>query len=331
MADMYQGKESVHASEMAPALCTAIARVYHLSLEPVRQLSGGEECEIWLASSNDGPLVVRISPRWRSLTQLSFAHDLMLSTRSLLPVVIAPLKATDGSTFFLHNGHPVAIFPFVEGQFLDREDPDHRHAAAHLLAQLHRVMLAVSATRTLPRRHLREAPPGPGIEDLAPLRDPELDAWHASLLKQPATLTCGPIHGDYYRRNLLIRDGTITGVLDWDDAHPDFLLQEVAWSTWEFCQTTSGNDWHPERVRTFLRTYREAGGPCKAEEFTSLIPFVRWRLREEIRFNLAAAAAGENWDPEYVDEELDAFERFRGQMPSRSCDCARLLNTIPRP
>jgi Ser/Thr protein kinase RdoA (MazF antagonist) len=297
---------------MTPALCAAIVNRYHLSLSPARRLSGGEECEIWLAASNDGPFIVRISPGQRSLAQLGWTHTLMLSLWPLVPVVVAPLRAIDGSTLFLYNGRPVALFPFVEGTPLDREQPAQRHAAAELLARLHRAMLADSAAPSQPQRYLTETSHLPRLEDPEALIDPEFDAWHATLLQQPAALTCGPIHGDYYRRNLLVRDGMIKAVIDWDNAHHDFLMQEVAWSTWEFCQIASGDDLHLEHARAFVQDYRDAGGPCKAEEYALLIPFIRWRLREEIRFNLAAAAAGQSWDPEYVDDEFRAFERLRG-------------------
>ena len=315
MEDTQQGEEIAHSPVMTPALCVAIANRYRISLSPTLRLSGGEECEIWLATSDDGLFIVRISPGWRSLTQLGWTHTLMLSLRPLFPVVIAPLRAADGSTFFLYNGRLVALFPFIEGVPLDREQPAQRRAAAQLLARLHSAMLTVSAAPSQPQRYLTETAHLPRLEDPEALIDPEFDAWHAVLLQQPAAMTCGPIHGDYYRRNLLVRDGVITAVLDWDYAHLDFLMQEVAWSTWEFCQTASGDGLHPDRARAFVQAYREAGGPCKAEEFALLIPFIRWRLREEIRYNLAAAAAGQAWDPEYVDDELRAFQRMRGLAP----------------
>jgi Ser/Thr protein kinase RdoA (MazF antagonist) len=313
MDERHQGEANTQSSMMTPALRAAITAQYALSFHVLRQLSGGDECEIWLVLSADGRRVVRISPRWRSLIQLEWAHTLMLATQPVLSVVTAPLKATNGSTLWLHNEHPVALFPYVNGHFLDREDPTQRRAAAQLLAQLHRAMLTVSVPDMPLRRHLHETPPGPRMEDSAALSDPELDAWHAALLQQPLALTSGPIHGDYYRRNLLVAGSTITAILDWDDAHRDFLMQEVAWSAWEFSKTTSGDNWHLERAHAFVEAYCAAGGPCKGEEYTALLPFVRWRLREEVRYNLAAAAVGERWDPEYVDEEVHAFQRLRGQ------------------
>src|SRR5262249_28658753 len=81
---------------MASALRAAIAAHYALSFAVIRPLSGGEECEVWLVRSDQGPYVVRKSPRWRSPTHLNWTHALMLALQPVLPAVIAPLKAPDG-------------------------------------------------------------------------------------------------------------------------------------------------------------------------------------------------------------------------------------------
>src|SRR5215469_10519299 len=172
MEDTQQGEERSHPPVMPPALCAAIVNRYHLSLSPARKLSGGEECEIWLATSDDGPFIVRISPGQRSLTQLGWTHRLMLSLRPLFPIVVAPLRAIDGSTLFLYEGRPVALFPFVEGTLLDREQPAQRDAAARLLARLHSAMLADSAAPSQPQRYLTETAHLPHLEDPEALIDP---------------------------------------------------------------------------------------------------------------------------------------------------------------
>ena len=70
-------------------------------------------------------------------------------------------------------------------------------------------------------------------------------------------------------------------------------------------------DWHLDRVQAFLRSYREAGGPCKAEEYLAFIPFIRWRLRQELRCHFALVAHGLPGEPEYAARQLRAFERLR--------------------
>ncbi|WP_201388158.1 hypothetical protein [Ktedonobacter sp. SOSP1-85] len=41
------------------------------------------------------------------------------------------------------------------------------------------------------------------------------------------------------------------------------------------------------------------------------IPFIRWRLREEMRRHYAAVASGLPGEPEYAAGELRAFKRLR--------------------
>ncbi len=92
-------------------LLAIIAQRYGLSLGQARQLDGGDECLVWSVPSHQGPLVVRSSPCWRSPERLAWTHRLMLSLQAVLPQVIAPLRALDGSTLFRYNDRSVALFP----------------------------------------------------------------------------------------------------------------------------------------------------------------------------------------------------------------------------
>jgi Ser/Thr protein kinase RdoA (MazF antagonist) len=117
-----------------------------------------------------------------------------------------------GSTLFVYQEHPVGLFPYVEGHHVDREDPAQQETAARLLAHLHRAMLTVSVPDSAPVQHLSEASFEPRNADPAALHDADLDTWHAALMQRPGSFTCGQIHGDYYRRNLLVSCRAITAV-----------------------------------------------------------------------------------------------------------------------
>lgn len=302
-----------HQAPLADELRHVLEAHYDLRLGKATPLLGGEEALIWQVSSSRGSLVVRMSPAHRSLVRLQQIHQVLLALAPMLPPVLAPLLAPDGSTLLSYQGQAVELFPFVSGEQLDRENARLRQAAARLLAHLHTALL--SQTRdaaSLVRKgvvgeRLLHPPPDP-----ASLLDPDLDRWHSTLPEHPAAFTIGLIHGDYYRRNLLTQGEQIVAVLDWDDLHPDFLMQEVAWASWEFGKTVSSDDWHLDRVQAFLQDYREAGGPCKAEEYHTIIPFVRWRLREELRYHhFAQMAAGVPGEPGYAAGQVHAFERLR--------------------
>ena len=134
-------------------------------------------------------------------------------------------------------------------------------------------------------------------------------------------LLVAPVHGDFYRRNLLCRDGRIVGLIDWDEARPDVQLREVAWAVWEFGQV-GGDRLDFGRAAEFLAAYAEAGGDLPTDADQAVIPLIRWHLREEIRRAHAATACGcarSTEDREYTDGEVRAFGWLRdAQLPSTS-------------
>ena len=97
-----------------------------------------------------------------------------------LPEAVPPLAADDGETVFLFDGHPISLSPFVEGDWLDREDLDQVQASARLLARLH---AAMADWRGGPRPPSSQANPGTWDpnDDPPELRDPALDGWWASI------------------------------------------------------------------------------------------------------------------------------------------------------
>jgi len=302
-----------HQEPLADELRSLLEAHYGLRLLKATLLVGGEEALIWQVSSSLGPLVVRMSPAHRSPVRLQQIHQVLLTLAPVLPPVLAPLLAPDGSTLLSYQGRAVELFPFVSGEQLDRENARLRQAAARLLAQLHRTLLPqTERTASLARKGAVGERLSQALPDPPSLHDPDLDRWHRTLREHPAAFTVGLIHGDYYPRNLLTQGEQIVAVLDWDDLHPDFLMQEVAWASWEFGKTASSDDWHLDRVQAFLSDYREAAGPCKAEEYHTIISFVRWRLREEVRYHhFAQIAAGLPGDPDYAAGQVRAFERLR--------------------
>lgn len=302
-----------HQDLLTDELRSMLEAHYGLKLGASTPLLGGDEALIWQVSSSLGPLVVRMSPAHRSPVRLQQIHQVLLALAPVLPPILAPLLAPDGSTLLSYHGRAVELFPFVSGERLDRENARLRQAAAQLLAQVHTALLsqaqhAASLVRKGVVGERLSQPPS----DPPGLHDPDLDLWHSTLPEHPAAFTIGLIHGDYYRRNLLTQGEQIVAVLGWDDLHPDFLMQEVAWASWEFGKTVSSDDWHLDRVQAFLQDYREAGGPCKAEEYHTIVPFVRWRLREELRYHhFAQIAAGLPGEPDYAVGQMRAFKQLR--------------------
>jgi Ser/Thr protein kinase RdoA (MazF antagonist) len=284
-------------------LIQAIERRYGVRATGWRRVRGGDESVIWRLESAAGEFVLRISPPWRKADDLRWTHEVARFVAQDLPEAVAPLTARDGSSLFPCGEGSAAVFPFVPGRAASRRRPAERVAAARFLARLHVRLRAWPAGRPAPRAAPHDAVAGePPV-----LNDRELETWRRALERGPGP-TRGLVHGDFYRRNLRWRDGRITGLIDWDDAHLDFVMQEVAWAACEWAKSAAGDDLDPEAALTFLHAYRSASGPVGPND---PIPFIRWRLREEIRANLLARSLGRPWDPVHVQAELRAFERLR--------------------
>lgn len=262
------------AQLITPELRSEIDHRYGLRLGWAATLTGGYECRVWRVASDQGPLVVRVSPGWRTADEIAWTHRLARFAAEMVPEVVAPLSAADGSTVFLHRGQPVALFPFMAGETLDRERAILREEAARLLARLHRRLLA------WPRNQRRPPPGACAPVSRAPsagrdrIVDPALDAWQATIAHQATRfrLTVGPMHGDYYRANLRCLGDRIIGIIDWDESAIGPLMQEVAWAAWEFAKAPTGDDLQVERAHIFLAAYRDAGGPCGEDEYRQAVP-----------------------------------------------------------
>jgi len=115
-------------------------------IRDVRRLDGGHENELYRLESGDRTFVLRVEVAAAHPDSLRWEHSLAQFLAGSIPEVVGPLRAPDGSTFFVHEGRAATLLPYVDATPADR-DRDWR-AAAELLGALH----AVSVTRSFPSR-----------------------------------------------------------------------------------------------------------------------------------------------------------------------------------
>ncbi|MFC7625877.1 phosphotransferase enzyme family protein [Microlunatus sp. GCM10028923] len=225
-----------------------LAERYGLRISAAEAVLGqGDEASVWRVLGSGRRLIVRSSPASRDLGQLTAAYMLAAVLAETVTEVTAPVRAIDGSVTARCEGRPISVWPYIEGTFLDRSDHDQLQAAAELLARLHRAGSDwLRTTGEVP-----EDRPGLGL-----------------------------VHGDFYSRNLLVRDGRIEGLIDWDDARLERLDAELAWATWELAKSPDGDALLLDQAARFLEAYRRADGPGRpGADFISLI---RTRLIGEL-------------------------------------------------
>ena len=91
---------------------------------------------------------------------------------------------------------------------------------------------------------------------------------------------------------MLVRDGHVTGLLDWEEADLDWLVWDLASSILPFC-STAGGDLDTSATQGFLDTYRAASGRVQPEEDDLIVPLLRVkRILEVLRAPPIGTLAG---------------------------------------
>jgi Ser/Thr protein kinase RdoA (MazF antagonist) len=271
-------------------------------------LEGGWANDVFVLEGGAGAVVLRIKYPPSDPASIGWEHALVGRLARELPEVVAPLRARDGSTFFFYERDAVWLVPFV-----DAEPAGYEHAleAARLLARLQ----AVTADL--------DVPPRPGPDGLAELRSLDrralpsewrrrvgpLHAGALDLLRELETrnLLHGVVHGDFFRGNLLVRDGQIVALIDWEESHVAPLVSELANGVWEFTKSKASDDFDREAGARFVAAYRDAGGPVSPAEDDLIVPLIRAkRILELLR-----APSDRRVDWEYQAHNLRSAENLR--------------------
>lgn len=270
------------------------------------KLTGGYECDVWRV----GRYVVRVSPEWRSDAELDWTYHTVTALAKEIPEVVAPIKTKDGTYFFRYENRPVLVFPYVEGELLGRNNSELLRQSAELLARIHTVLMRLSDGTNRPPSHPSAPTEKPVQDDPKYIQDAFLDDWYNAFVRRD-DLRMGLMHGDYYRANILCDGDQITGVIDWDGLHYGAVIREIAWSTWEHCQTETGDFLDLSNATQYLRAYVQQNDGFGGHDFNLIIPLIRHHLRYEIRRSLAIEEAGEDWDNVYRQQEIRAFQNLR--------------------
>jgi Ser/Thr protein kinase RdoA (MazF antagonist) len=275
-----------------------------LGVRRLGRLEGGYVNDVFRVECG-GEYVLRICVPETRLEMVLWEHDLLDYLGPRVPEVPAPVPAADGATAVEWDGRIASLFPYVEGHRPVRMRRQHRIAAAHTLARIHRAAASFGRAMERPghsrwwrldwrenrwwhwsRAHsalARAASEAPG--DL----DPSLGEIAGVLERHLAVLPKAveelrwrrlpehAIHGDYHEGNLGVVDDHVVGVFDWDEARLDWRACELADATWAFCRNPWNDDFDRDAAGDFLAAYRDAGGEVTDAERGVLVLLMRAR------------------------------------------------------
>jgi Ser/Thr protein kinase RdoA (MazF antagonist) len=298
----------------APAgLFEAVAARYRLAFSgSVGPLEGGHENDLFLVWDGSRRYVIRVEAGQAEPSGLAWEHAFVSALAAKMPEVVAPLPAEDGSTFFLHRGRAVSLLPFVDARPADR-DRDWE-TAARVLGRLHAAAAGIDIPPRPGRPSLYErdwslpAPPPsapPALVDAAARIEHEMERSASWLRSTP--LPCGPIHGDYYRGNVLVSQRRVVGLVDWRESHVDAWAYELANGIWEFCKAR--DDFDRRRAARFAAAYRSEGGVVPPAHDVHLEPLITCRRLVELTWALSEPRSGD-WDWSYELHNLRALDNL---------------------
>jgi Ser/Thr protein kinase RdoA (MazF antagonist) len=248
-----------------------------------------------------GEFVVRVEPA--DPESVRWEHALLRFLANEIEQVVAPLAALDGSTFYVDGGHVVSVFPFLEGEQLRSQEALFRQELPALLARLHRRAQAWPVTEQRP-----------GVPSLRDRNWDRNDWWDWSLVEKPASLVrafeqlrewvadaddlcvCA-IHGDFHTGNVLVRDGRVAGIVDWQYSRRDWPALELAGMVWDLSWDGSSTTIDLALRDDLIQKYVDSGGLGEA---AAVVPLMRLESLVSALISLTRAAKGLPWNREFT-------------------------------
>src|SRR6266849_4387597 len=114
---MASGSRITPGEVISPVLRSTLETRYHLgSLSSAKVLEGGYWNRVLRVEAEQGPFVLRISHPTTTAEGVAYEHALIHYIHRYVAQVPPPIRALDGSTYFLWEDRMVSLFPFMPGQ-----------------------------------------------------------------------------------------------------------------------------------------------------------------------------------------------------------------------
>ncbi|WBY16778.1 phosphotransferase [Erythrobacteraceae bacterium WH01K] len=286
-------------SDLAEGLARVAARAGLGPPGPLKRLTGGATMESWRFDAGEESYVLRRSPSEAFMADRPFGHDVEAAVIRAAhaggvsaPEVVAELEPADG----IGSGFVMRALPGTPDPKVILATGEAGRLLAECAAQLARIhaLPATAIPGSVPTLDPREGIAAFREQFEAAGGDRPVIALGIRWLMDNVPPPVEPVlnHGDYRVGNLLVEDGWLTGVLDWELAH---------WS-----------DWHEDlafgcmAVWRFSRYEREALGLGSIEEYCDAYEanggravdpgrFRFWMVYRTVWWALGCLRMGETW------------------------------------
>ncbi|MFK4002853.1 homoserine kinase [Qipengyuania sp. NPDC077563] len=228
----------------------------------------------WLLETTRGRYILTMYERRIDVAQLPFFLGLLDHLAQSGCAVPATIHDRHGASHHEIDGKAVALIEFLPGVSPTRPTPTQAAAVGSALAYVH------LAGQSFGERRANDLAPKDTaaiLRDSDPAKLTDIDGRLAGIAERadrlvarwPQSLPCSIIHSDLFPDNVLMLDGTVSGMIDFYFAAYDMMAYDLAVTHAAWCFGADGTNFDRAVGEAIIQGY-EAVRPLTAEEREAL-------------------------------------------------------------
>ncbi|MDH6459491.1 homoserine kinase type II [Fusobacterium sp. PH5-7] len=173
----------------------------------------------YLVFTSKGKFVLRVLEGHRSYEAEKEELDFLLELNTIIPCSV-PCSTVDGEVLIKYNGRMMSLFYFIEGEKLTEINENFLTQIGRLLGKMH----LFSKNKVLNRKtRIDEKYYFSKINmEQVPITEEErknlLSLYEKISMIDFFSLPCGVIHNDIFPDNIFVKDGVVSGIIDFNDS-----------------------------------------------------------------------------------------------------------------
>ena len=173
----------------------------------------------YLVFTSKGKFVLRVLEGHRSYEAEKEELDFLLELNTIIPCSV-PCSTVDGEVLIKYNGRMMSLFYFIEGEKLTEINENFLTQIGRLLGKMH----LFSKNKVLNRKtRIDEKYYFSKINmEQIPITEEErknlLSLYEKISMIDFSSLPCGVIHNDIFPDNIFVKDGVVSGIIDFNDS-----------------------------------------------------------------------------------------------------------------
>lgn len=173
----------------------------------------------YLIFTSEGKFVLRVLEGHRSYEAEKEELDFLLELNTIIPCSV-PCSTIDGEVLIKYNGRMMSLFYFIEGEKLTEINENFLTQIGRLLGKMHlfsKNKILNRKTRIDEKYYFSKI----NMKQI-PITEEEkktlLSLYEKISMTDFSSLPCGIIHNDIFPDNIFVKDGVVSGIIDFNDS-----------------------------------------------------------------------------------------------------------------